>query len=1174
MTELDLPATTLQAAATALDAGDSRQALHSLAAIPEGAAVSTEKLRILRGVAHFVEGDRAGAEREFASALRGALENAVICWKNLAGLAFQANRLSEALGHVEHYRQWRPFDKESVLLHAAVLTELKRRSEAREILDGFLEAFPADAEVQMARIECFIGEGGWLEALYAIGRYVRDHGDSKLPRIHRTSCYLNLGLTAAAEKTCAEFLPELGSEDGGGYFLAGTLHLFRHEYAAARQLLQVALQCPGHPDDAAFSLGLAALADGDFTEGYQRYSLRKTLYPVTHMHGVPVWSGGDVSGQRLLIHWEQGIGDSIQYMRYIPLLAQRGLCMVFNAQPELTKLLRHTREEVDVDEVRIDASSFDCQLHLLDLPLLYGASSVKDIPAEVPYLFADPDLVAVWRERLADLRGLKIGLAWAGNPEHVVDHFRSSALADLLPLAEVPEVSLVSLQLGKPAGECAYLVDDLPILDLAHEIRDLADTAAIIENLDLVIAVDTAVAHLAGALGKPIWVMLPAWGTDWRWELAPEDSPWYPTARLFRQSAPGDWRGVAGRMRDVLWGDDVRLTSPAYSAAQKWRIDGRLPDDDEALCWSRNLQDFDVDWAVRFAEVIGRERSCASLLKALAVTHPSHPAVALAQARYLAASGAMPAAEAVWNKYADMGMLSANDWLCRAATAGRVEGWNGALGVIETALRAGKVMPTLLLEQGRALAALGRSEEAMAVFSQAASLVPRPVMSLYYLGVECINRGMFVDAVAHLQHSVMLNPQNGDAWVAIANFARRLDLPWLSVEILSNLGSVRCGREASFLMAETLAMDGREVEAERLLDAVDEQSLSDAELAAYLLALKTVERWNEHDAVLDRWFRRGIKDTNNLLTYAWRKLQCGDYSAGWPAYRQAITGKPTSIPPWNGEPLTGKRILVYQDQGFGDLIQFFPLVRELLALGPIVTLAVSPDMVELIKRQGLDVSVVSLKNVDWNDPRFVFSVAQMHLPHLLDVRLDLPRHEEPILYAPSSCVPHWDARLAQENRFKVGVVWAGNPLYVNDAFRSTRLRDWAVLAEIERVAWYNLQKDVASNQAIGTPDFSFENLAADCDDWVKTASLVRQLDLVIAVDTGVAHLAAALGVPTWILLPPRVTDFRWQMDRADCPWYASVRLFRRSMHERWVDVVDRVGGELRELVLTRGPGEH
>ncbi|MBS1197331.1 MAG: hypothetical protein H6R18_1116, partial [Proteobacteria bacterium] len=1061
-------------------------------------------------------------------------------------------------------------DKEGCLLHAAILSERKEHAAARQVLGDYLEAFPRDPEAGIVRIEQYSADGFWLEGLLAIGKLWREHGDSPRLRIYRAACYLNLGLTEAAANICAAFLPELTEKDGIGFFVAGTLHIFRHEYESARQLLNVARVCEECPDDVIYNLGIAGLAQGDFAEGYKFYAERKRFYRMAGMKGVAAWNGEDLKGKRVLVHWEQGIGDSIQYMRYLPIAAALGLDMVFNAQQELTSLLRFARKEIDSDQLRVDSQSFDCELHLLDLPILCGDRSAEDIPKEIPYLFADDSRTEYWRQRLAEMKGYRIGLAWAGNPSHVVDHFRSAALADLMTLGLLPDTSFISLQLGDAAKECAHLRDDFPVLDLQGEIKDFADTAAIIANLDLVIAVDTSVAHLAGALGKPVWIMLPAWGTDWRWELHNETTPWYPTARLFRQSRPGEWQAVACVMRDALLVERMALLPRPLAQGAEWLLEGGSPDLSEAANWIEVLPEGDLPWVVRIAEHLQVRSGCSTLLRALWMLRSSYQLVKCAYARFLAIHDALAEAKSIWQREVGISNQIASDWLTWAAAANMSDAGDNALSILEQAKENGCLTPTIFMETGMALIAQGRSAEGLAALDKAIELAPRPAKSLRLAGIELMNRGRFDEAIRNLQRAALLRPCDSQVLIAIAALARRLGMPSLASEMLERGGLGEGNLSVSYMLSEMKALEGLSSEAEQLLEGANWETMGEDCRAAYGLAVKALENWEVYDQFLESWAQRGFKEKNDLLSYAWRLLQRGDFGLGWESYCRAVSGHKTSIPSWKGESLEGKHLLVYQDQGAGDLIQFFPLVRQVVERGARVTLAVLPEMVSLLDFQGLEGRVISLAQVDWDDAYFDFSVAQMHLPCLLDTRLDQPKHVEPILLARQSLLPKWDEAFANEKRLKVGVIWAGNPSYMNDAWRSTCLEDWRRLAKIDGVVWVNLQKDIASNQAYSVPEFNFLNPMVDCDDWAKTSSVVAQLDMVISVDSGVAHLAAALGVDTWILLPPRVTDFRWQLAREDCPWYSRVRLYRRDIRERWFDVLDRVATNLIGVVQARG----
>jgi predicted negative regulator of RcsB-dependent stress response len=306
---------------------------------------------------------------------------------------------------------------------------------------------------------------------------------------------------------------------------------------------------PAHVQ-AAFAEAMLTLLAGELRVGFEQYESRwrlETLPP--RGFAAPLWNGEDLAGRTILLHAEQGYGDTIQCLRYVPQVAARGGRIVLEVPTELLGLARRL-PEIDELVARGDAlPEFELQCPLFSLPRAFG-TTLDSIPAPVPYLGAAPEAVARWRERLGTAPGLKVGIAWAGSPMHRSDAQRSIAIEQWLPLLRLEGVRWFSLQAGARAADLARLPEGL-VTDLALELRDFAETAAAIRNLDLVIAVDTAVAHLAGALGSPAFVLLRE-RPDWRWLLGRDDSPWYPTLRLFRQRRAGDWEDVLRRVRGVL----------------------------------------------------------------------------------------------------------------------------------------------------------------------------------------------------------------------------------------------------------------------------------------------------------------------------------------------------------------------------------------------------------------------------------------------------------------------------------------------------------------------------------------------------------------------------------------------------------------------------------------------
>jgi len=300
-------------------------------------------------------------------------------------------------------------------------------------------------------------------------------------------------------------------------------------------------------------LATCLLLKGQMRAGFAAYEWRtrlKEYQAPERPYPSPVWAGDDPAGLSLLVHGEQGLGDGIQFARYAPLLAKRGARVIVECAKPLARLFASLRGVDGVVAGGDPLPPHDAHVAMLSLPHLLG---LDDIPATGPYLAAEPGLAAHWAERLSGHPGLKVGLVWAGIPDFKDDRRRSPGLAAFLPLLDVPGVQFFALQKGGGRRDLDGLAGRLGphFTDLGPAIADFADTAAIMANLDLVISSCTAPPHLAGALGRPVWTVLPL-NADWRWLEAGEDSPWYPTMRLFRQERVGDWGPVMAQVRDAL----------------------------------------------------------------------------------------------------------------------------------------------------------------------------------------------------------------------------------------------------------------------------------------------------------------------------------------------------------------------------------------------------------------------------------------------------------------------------------------------------------------------------------------------------------------------------------------------------------------------------------------------
>ncbi|MBX3501613.1 MAG: tetratricopeptide repeat protein [Alphaproteobacteria bacterium] len=537
--------------------------------------------------------DHAGAQGARAAALHmlGRLDQAVAAWDRVLALdsgdatawynrgnALQAlGRAKEALASHDRAVALRPGDVDAIYGQGNALQALGHFAEALARYDSVLALKDDHAEALSSRGNALRGLGRLEEALASHERSIALKPDNADAQYNRGAVLRALGRPEAALRSHdralalrpgharahasrGNALRDLGRLDEAlasyeralallpdhadtwsdrGTALQGLLRL---EESLASYERAIALR-PGHVD-AHWNRATALLLAGDFARGWREFEWRWR----TQTTGRPgSWLGeSSLAGRSILLRSEQGLGDTIQFARFAPDVMALGARVILSVQAPLRRLMASFDPEIEVVATSGTAADLDCPL--MSLPLALG-TTLDTIPAPPRYLAAEPDLVAAWRARLPSDARRRVGLAWSGNPSHRNDRNRSLPLAALAPLLDL-DAHFVSLQKDVPERDAATLAR-LNLMRVDDELRDFADTAGLIEALDLVISVDTSVAHLAGALGKPVWILLP-FSPDWRWLTGREDSPWYPSARLFRQTTPGDWADVVRRLGAAL----------------------------------------------------------------------------------------------------------------------------------------------------------------------------------------------------------------------------------------------------------------------------------------------------------------------------------------------------------------------------------------------------------------------------------------------------------------------------------------------------------------------------------------------------------------------------------------------------------------------------------------------
>jgi len=404
----------------------------------------------------------------------------------------------------------------------------------------------------MGELERILREGA---ALHAAGRFddalsLYDDAVGRWPTLallwnNRGNTLLELGFIEHALKSYQHALQLAPSLHDSRIAMATCLQMQGEVQQALIECAKVLRVSPDHAE-AHWNYALLLLLLGNYAAGFREYEWRwkkrRFTSPIREF-SQPRWHGGDLFGKTILVYAEQGFGDTLQFCRYLPILAERGASVVFECHQPLTALMHGLHAGIRVVPFGQALPHFDYQAPLLSLPYLFG-STLETIPVSVPYLAPLKERLPFWQSIMPGTGNRRIGLCWAGKA--YPDPGRSCAADDLQPLAALQGVTWFSLQMGADVRK-----PPLPLIDVTLLVQDFADTAALVAQLDLVITIDTAVAHLAGALGKETWLLLP-FAPDWRWGLQQESCPWYPAMRLFRQQYAGEWRSVLERVAQAL----------------------------------------------------------------------------------------------------------------------------------------------------------------------------------------------------------------------------------------------------------------------------------------------------------------------------------------------------------------------------------------------------------------------------------------------------------------------------------------------------------------------------------------------------------------------------------------------------------------------------------------------
>jgi Flp pilus assembly protein TadD len=984
------------------------------------------------------------------------------------------------------------------------------------------------------------------------------------------------------------------------------------------------------PPPMAHTLGMICLSLGLFEEGWQRLESRRLLdtWRPRVLQGAEPRDADDIRGRRLLLYAEQGLRDTIQFARYAALLAGEAASVQLEVRPQIVALLSglHKVQVIGHSAAPVD---YDVHLPLLSAPRLLN-TRLETIPADIPYIMPDPVRAAEWGQRIGG-RGFKIGIAWQGDPLSAAEEGRSFPVGLFGGIGRIPGVRLISLQKNAGLEQLLDLPEGLTIETLGEDLdagdQAFLDTAAVMEHLDLVVSCDTAIAHLAGAMGRPVWLAL-RHAPDWRWLVDREDSPWYPTARLFRQPSPGDWRSVFQDMAravvarlDVAW-SDAFLPGEVVSAGA-----------DDAARAEAMIASGDMEGAIRVCQA-GLETNPAAiqLRQVLAVA--------------LAASGRR--AEAVGH-FEQVLKARPHYLLARTNLAYALNGlarYDEALSALgEEGPPDPALLPAWLDARALAYAGLLQHDRAQIDWRQATALAPQQPSYRLNWAMSLSQQKRFREAVevldplleARPEHEAALNlrirclldaSEFGLALDEARTARRRLPQSPVIARVLATclIEDGAHGEALEILTDPASSADGS-AETELLLGKIHDRAsnwreaaeaygaavslapeLADAwfglgvaqgklgDCAAWLQSLRSavelnptnasvraglaIARQNNGDwqgarADFEKAYSLDPQNVDVRWNFALHYLTTGDLRRGFELYeaRRHRRGIQLVRDPGGEEArlrldMLGRRLLVLPEQGLGDTIQFCRYA-ELLARDALsVELEVQPPLVSLLSQlKGVRIIPVGARPSVYD-----FHVPLMSLPRLFGTQLETIPAAVPYIHAQRDRVRQWASRL-RSGGVKIAIAWQGSSFGSVDEGRSFPLRMFQKISEIPGVRLISIQKNFGVEQLADLPaGMAVESLGADFDAgdqaFLDTAAVIEHCDLVITSDTSIAHLAGAMGKPVWIALK-FAPDWRWLLERSDSPWYPTARLFRQPRPGDWEGVFAQLTEAVREMARDR-----
>ncbi|MFH0733400.1 MAG: tetratricopeptide repeat protein [bacterium] len=1091
----------------------------------------------------------------------------------------QLNNYNLAIHFYNNSLQLNDTNKDTYVNLSIVYISIGKFDDALQTLNDGLEVFPEDTDIFITLAFYYQKTGNMVSAIEIYQNLIIKEPDNYLPYYNIANIYknqwnldlaeinylealqlktndpdilLNLGTVFHAQTKfkeailCFDQILKTNNQNidalnnlGGTYFEMGDYKLAIDTYKKA------ILINPQSPLEH-FNLGMTLLLTGDIKNGFKEYEWRTKLAEFLRTFNKPKWNGENLNGKKIFIYGEQGIGDIFQFIRFLPIIKDYGAYIIFECRNETYNLVNFLPY---IDKLIIRGSEildweFDYYSSLLSLPSILGITE-STIPNTTPYLFADDQLVIKWKKYFSDFKKLKIGFVWKGNPFPPEHRKRHTKLEYFINLAKNVDAQFFSLQYGE---DCENELNNAGIIDLP---LNLDETAAIIANLDLVITIDTSIAHLAGALGKKVWILL-AKIPDWRWMLLSDTSIWYPNARLFRQTELNEWDDVFNKIKENL----NTLTQPNIPQNMDANIIKLLKE--RAYNY---LETNDLDNAIKEYE---------NLLE-------------------------FDAADIENNLWLGTAYFMKNDFFSAAK-------------FLSSAINFFPALPEEIYQNLSAcFLNLKDFENAFDILKRAIEIYPNSFVLLNNMGLYFVEKKEYYKAEQFFIKSIQNNQTFISAWVNLVNmfvenknYKLALEFGKKAIELTENNGLLLRLIADSYMFLQD--NENAEIYYKKALVCFEDEKTYNN----YAILLQKQHKINIAEEYLKKalkinpinagyWGNLGnnyslihdfensiicynkaieLNNTNTDITsrIGMINLLTENFDIGWQKFELSLTKKTIFDnlnigKPFAGQNLSGKTILIYSEHGFGDIIQFsryIPLIKD---LGCNIIFEFPIELKSLFFYTNHFYQPIVRGEVNYKSLIFDYYISLLSLPKYFCTNIANVPKVAPIFNINRQTVDLWKEKI-KTNKKKIGIVWAGNPNHPNDHNRSIPLDFMQILFNISDTQFYLLQKNFGLKQKteiIG----NFKNiidLENDLNDIETTVAVLLNMDIIITVDTMIAHLAASLNIKTLLLLP-YLPDWRWLLNRSDSIWYNSMQIFRQPNPGDWITTIENVFNYVNFYIL-------